>query len=108
MQLLESSINRVVEISGIRYHIDMGLKWVDVGQSDASTETKIKVKVGMDGGMSDRFCIDINAQNLGDMATLFAEIQRVIGVVAGGAYHTPVPMAAAPSAMAPPSQLFQR
>jgi len=102
MQVLESSINRVIEISGVKYYIDTSIKWPNHPQDNASMETKIKVGTDMDMGANDNFCIDIKGNNLGDMATLLAELQRVIQVVSGGGYQTPIPMGAAPAPMITP------
>ena len=100
MQVLESSITRVIEISGVKYYIDTSIKWPNHPEDNDSMETKIKVATDM--GANDDFCIDIKGNNLGDMATLLAELQRVIQVVSGGAYQTPVPMGAAPAPMITP------
>lgn len=101
MQVLKSSMKRTVEISGIKYHIDMS-----TSRPEDGTEPQTSVKVDVEENTHKSFSIDIKGQYPADMAVIFAELQRMIGIVAGcehlvGAYHHPAPPLAARPGAAP-------
>ncbi len=99
MQVLESTINRVIEINGIKYYIEISMKWPGPKQVEAtSMETKIKVSTNT---TNDNFCIDIKQSYPADIGTLFSELQRIIQVVGGGVYQNPLPSASAPGPWPP-------